>query len=267
MCSEFVFDHLHSIILNLSVLVNAVEQELGTQVGCHYNNCVLEIDRSALAVRDMTVVKDLKQHVKYIGMRFFDFIEEDHGERLSADCFCQLAALIVSHISGRCSDQAGYGEFLHVFAHIDTHHVVLVVKKVISQRLREFRLADACRTEEQEGTDRSLRILDSGLGTKNCVGYLTDRLILADHSLVKFILKIQDFFPLPFCQFADRDACPLGYDSADLIVRHFLMDHGMILVLHTGLCFGHFLLELRQLAVLKLCRFLKIVFSLCDLDL
>ena len=115
----------------------------------------------------MTVVKDLKQHVKYIGMRFFDFIEEDHGKRLSADCFRQLTALIVSYISGRCSDQAGYGEFLHVFAHIDTHHVVLVVKKVISQRLREFRLADACRTEEQEGTDRSLRILDSGLGTKD----------------------------------------------------------------------------------------------------
>ena len=58
----------------------------------------------------------------------------------------QLTALFVSYVSGRRTDQTGDRIFLHVFAHIDTNHVVLVVKQCCCQALRQLRLTHTGRS-------------------------------------------------------------------------------------------------------------------------
>jgi hypothetical protein len=64
-----------------------------------------------------------------------------------------------------------------------TDHRLLVVEQELGQRPRRFRLADTCRTQEQEGSQRPVRILQPGAGRPNRVGHRFDRLVLTDHAL------------------------------------------------------------------------------------
>ena len=75
-------------------------------------------------------------------MRLFNLIEQHDRIGLAAYRLGQLTALIVSDISGRRSDKTGDGVFLHVFGHIDTNHVVFVIKQAVCKSLCKLRLAD-----------------------------------------------------------------------------------------------------------------------------
>ena len=92
-------------------------------------------------------------------MSLFDLIKENYRVRLSSYSLCKLSALVISNISGRRSDKSAHAEFLHVFTHIDTDHVTLIIKEYLRKSLCKFGLADTGRTEEEERTDRSVRIL------------------------------------------------------------------------------------------------------------
>src|SRR2546430_13798964 len=46
--------------------------------------------------------------------------------------------------------------------HAEPHHRALVVEHELGERLRELRLADAGRAEEDERADRSVRVLQAG---------------------------------------------------------------------------------------------------------
>ena len=87
-------------------------------------------------------------------MRLFNLVEQYNRIGFAAYRLGQLTALIVSDISGRRSDKTGDGVFLHVFGHIDTNHVVLVVKQAVCKSLCKLRLADTGGTQEQEAADR-----------------------------------------------------------------------------------------------------------------
>ena len=206
---KLVLHHVTCILADLTVRVYAVEQELRSKVRCHNDDCILKVHGPALAIRNMTVVKHLQEHIEDIRMGFLHLVEEDYGERLSANGLCELTALIVTNISRRRSDQTGDGEFLHILAHIDAHHIVLIIEKVGGKCPCQFGLADTGRTKEQERTDRTFRILYTCLGAQDRVRNTADRLILADDSLVKLIFKVKDFLPLSLCQLGYRDACPL----------------------------------------------------------
>ena len=123
-------------------------------------------------------------------------IEEDNRVRFSADGLSQLATLIVTNVSRRCSDQAGYRVLLHVLTHIDTDHIVLIVEQCLSQGFRKLGLADTSRSKEQEGTDRFGRILDPGFGTKDGFGYLFHAFILAYDPFVQHGIQMQDLAAL-----------------------------------------------------------------------
>ena len=79
-------------------------------------------------------------------MRFLDLIKEHNGIRFPADCLGELSSFFISYISGRCSDQTGHGIFLHVLAHIDTNHVILIIKQRCRQSFGKLCLADAGRS-------------------------------------------------------------------------------------------------------------------------
>ena len=61
-------------------------------------------------------------------MGLFHFIKQYNGIRFAAHCLGKLSALLVSYVSWRRSDQSGHGMLLHVFTHIDTHHILFIIE-------------------------------------------------------------------------------------------------------------------------------------------
>ena len=114
---------------------------------------VLEVDRPALAVGQATVVEDLEQDVEDVRVGLLDLVEQDDLVRPAPDRLGQLAALLVADVAGRRADQARDGELLHVLAHVDPDHRVLVVEQELGEGPGELGLADAGRSEEQERAD------------------------------------------------------------------------------------------------------------------
>ena len=115
-------------------------------------------------------------------MRLFDLVEQDDRIRFTANCFRQLSTFIVTDISRRCTDQTSRTEFLLILAHIDTGHAVLIVKQVFSQRFGKLGLTYTGRTEEDERTDRTFRILQSGTATTHGIRNGCNSLFLTDHT-------------------------------------------------------------------------------------
>ena len=87
-------------------------------------------------------------------MRLLHLIEKYHGVRFSSHSFSELAALVIPYISGRRTDESRHAEFFLILTHVDTHHVVLIVKQALGKRLCKLCLTDSGRSQEQEGSDR-----------------------------------------------------------------------------------------------------------------
>ncbi len=82
---------------------------------------------------------------------------------------------------------------------------------------------DAGRPEENEGTDRPLRVLQPGAGTDDRVGHRLHRLVLADDPLVQDGVEPQQLFLLALHQPRHRHAGPARHHLGDLVGRHFLL--------------------------------------------
>jgi hypothetical protein len=123
---------------------------LRADVGSHDDDRVLEIDRSPLPIRDAAVVEHLQQHVEYVWMRFFDFIEEHDRVWPAPHGFGKLAAFLVADVTRWRTDQARHRVFLHVFAHVDADHGVLVIEQKFRERAGQFRFANASGSEKNE---------------------------------------------------------------------------------------------------------------------
>jgi hypothetical protein len=78
-------------------------------------------------------------------MGLLDLVEEHDGIRLAAHGLGELAALLVADVARRRADEAGDGELLHVFGHVDLDDRVLVAEHLRGELLGELGLADAGR--------------------------------------------------------------------------------------------------------------------------
>src|SRR5690606_21271022 len=141
-----------------------------TDVGSHDDNSVTEVYPSTEAVRKDTIIEYLQQDVEHIRVCLFDFVEEDDRVRFPAHLFGELSTLFVADVTWRRSDEARYGELLHILTHVDANQRVFFIEEVGSQNFREFRFTYTCRAEEYEGTNWFLRILQSHAGTLNRLG-------------------------------------------------------------------------------------------------
>ena len=241
-CTQILHDQVSRLFGDAAVVLNAVQQILGSDIGGHDQDRIFKVYGTALGVGDTAVIEYLQQNVEDVRMRFLDLIEQNNRIWFSAHCLGQLAALLVAYISRRRSDQTGDGVFLHVFTHIDSNHVVLIIKQLFRQRFRKLCFTDTGRSKEQERTDRFCRILDSGFGTDDRIRNLGDCLILADNSRVKFIFQAEDLSSLAFGQFCNRDSGPAGDNSGNLFIRYTLVYQGEIFIFNFFLfCFQHLL--------------------------
>ena len=226
--------HRHGLRLrpDAAVLIDAVQQILGADVGSHDDNRILKVNGLAGRVRNPSVIQHLKQHIEHIRVGLLHLIKQHHAVRFPADRLGQLAALVVAYISWRRANQPGHGMFLHVLTHIDTHHIALIVKQAFRQRLGQLRLTDSGRTQEQEGTDWLRRVLDTRFGTDNGLRHLLHAFVLTNHPLGQHVIQMQGLTPLTLRQLRHRYPGPSGDNSGNLLVRHTLMHQTQILALH-----------------------------------
>ena len=73
----------------------------GAGVGSENDDCVDKAHGAAFAVGQATVVENLQQDVLHIGVRFFEFVEQDDLERALAHRFGQLTALAKANVTRR----------------------------------------------------------------------------------------------------------------------------------------------------------------------
>ena len=68
---------------------------------------VAEIDDAPLPVGETALVENLQQHVADVGVRLFEFVEENDRIRTAPHLLGELSAFVVAYISGRCADEPG----------------------------------------------------------------------------------------------------------------------------------------------------------------
>ena len=200
-------------------------------------------------------------------MSLFDLIEQHDGVGLTPHGLRQLAAFVIADVSWRRSDQPGHGELLHVLRHVDTHHVLLIVKQRGGQRFGQLRLAHACGAQEQEGSDGSVGVSDAGPAPLDGLHDLLYGLILAYDPLVQDLVQAQDLLPLALHQLGHGDAGPAGHDGGDLLVRYRVAHQALAAAFFDrGVGFRQFLFQAGQFAVLQAACGLVVGLQLGGLD-
>src|SRR5208282_2855819 len=130
--------------------VHGFVDKMAADVRGHDDDRVLEIHGAALAVGQPAVFKNLQEDIEDVGVRLFDFVEEQNGIGPAPHQFGQLAAFLIAPVSGGRPDQPRHRVLLHVFRHVDAQHGALVVKEKLRQSASQFRFAHARGAEEQE---------------------------------------------------------------------------------------------------------------------
>jgi hypothetical protein len=72
--------------------------------------------------------ENLQQQMHHVRVRLFDFVEKHHRVRPTPHRFGKLAALFVTDISRRRTDQTRCREFLHVLRHVDLNERVAIAE-------------------------------------------------------------------------------------------------------------------------------------------
>ena len=96
--------------------------------------------------------------------------------------------------------------------------------------LGRLRLTHTRRSEEDEGADRAVRVLQPGPGTPHRIRDGGDRLVLPDHPLAEMLLEVREALSLGLHQAGDRDAGPLGDHGRDVVGLHLLLQVSMVLL-------------------------------------
>src|SRR6202011_888203 len=132
--------------------------------------------------------------------------EQHDGVRLAPDRLSELATLLIADIAGRGTDQAADGVPLLVLTHVDPDHVLVGVEQRRRERPGQLGLADAGRSQEDEGADRPTRRLNTGAGANEGVGDELHGLVLPDDALMEDFVETEHLLTLTLLQPAHRNA-------------------------------------------------------------
>mmetsp|Transcript_4321 Transcript_4321/g.10665 ORF Transcript_4321/g.10665 Transcript_4321/m.10665 type:complete len:613 (+) Transcript_4321:595-2433(+) len=239
---------------------------LGAQVGGEHDDRVGEVHGAALAVGEAAVVQHLQQHVPHVRMCLLHLVEEHHAVGTAAHGLGQLAALLVAHVAGRGAGEARHRVLLHVLAHVDAHHALLV-EELLRERLGQLGLAHAGTTAEEEAAQRLVAAAESGAAAHDGLRHGAHRLVLAHHTLVKALLELQQALALALVQLGDRDAGPARHHLGHLEGTHLLGEQLVAArLLGLGGEAAQLTFEPRQLLVAELGGARQVVAALAHLD-
>src|SRR5687768_12811560 len=176
---------LHHRILYLFLITIGFLYFPRSEVRRHDQDGVFEINRTSLGIGQPAVVEDLQKHIEYVGMRLLNLIEEHHCVRTPPDSFSQLTTLLVAHVTRGRTNHPGDGMLFHVLRHIKTNHRAFVVEQEFSERPRRFGFAHSRWPKEDERTDRTIWVLESGPRTTHSICHCHKRLVLPNHSMAQ----------------------------------------------------------------------------------
>ena len=224
--AEVSCQRLHHSPLHLrGVTALQVNYGLTAYIGGHDDNCIPEIHCSPLPVRQTPIIEELKQYIEHLLVSFFYFIEKNNAVGPATNRLRQVSPLFVTNISGRSSNETGDGVLFHELRHIDPYHGSIIVKEKVRQRLGKFGFSDPGGPHEDEGADRTVRILESCPCSPYGVGYRLDRFILTYDPLRDSLFHVNQFFHLPFEETAHGDPCPTGNDKGDVLGINLFLEH------------------------------------------
>ena len=238
---------------------------LAADITRHDDNGVLEVHSATLTIGDPSVVKDLEEDIEDIAVGLLHLVEEDHGVGLPADGLAELTPLLITHVSGRSSDETSHGVLLHVLGHVEPDDGVLVVKKELGQGLGKLGLTDTRGAKEHEGTDGAVLFLKAGAGSADGVGNGLDGLSLSHHTLDEALLHLDKFLPLSLLEVGDGDTSPDRDHFGDIFFGNlFLEQRGLAALGELGIVLLELGLQFRNAPVLDLARFGEISLTLGD---
>ena len=157
-------------------------------------------------------------------MRLFDLVEQEDRVRPAPDGLGEAAAFFVSDVAGRRADEARDRVLFHELGHVDADHCALVIEQELGERLAELGLADAGGSEEEEGADGAVGVLEAGACAADGVADGGDGLVLPDDSPLDAVLHIDELFLLAFEEPCDGDARPLRDDLGDVLGPDLLLE-------------------------------------------
>ena len=157
-------------------------------IACHDDDSVLEVGCTSLVVGQTPVIEHLQQYVEYVGMSFLNLVEQYHAVGFASHSFGQLSALVVSHISRRCTDESRHSVFLLILRHVYAGHHLFIVKQIFRQCLCQFGLAHAGGSHEYERCYGSLRVLQSCPASAHSIADSRYGFVLSYDTPVQFLL-------------------------------------------------------------------------------
>ena len=228
MSAQIIHNLFLGFFLDLTIFINTIQQIRRSDIGGHDQDRILEVYSTSLGIGNTAIIQYLQKYIEYIRMCLLNLIEKYNAVRFPTNGFCQLSALLVSNISRRSSDQSGYRVFLHVLAHVDTNHILLIIEKSLCKGFGKLCFTNTGRSKEQERTDWFGRIFDSCFGTKDGIGYTAHTFLLTDNTFVELIFQMKQFGTLSLCQPCYRNASPTGNDPCDFIVCYYFVDKASV---------------------------------------
>ena len=201
----------------------------------------------------------------------FDFVEEDDGVGFTSDGFGELSAFFVPNVSWRRTDESADAVFFHVLAHVESDDGLFIIEEEVGEGASEFGFSDAGGAEEDEATDGSLRVLESGSGSSHGVGDAFYGFVLSDDAFVEFGFEFEEFFLFIGEHFTDGDAGPFGDDGRDVFGAYLFTEEGFVSV-RFGVCLefvlegGNFLFDFRDFSVAEFGGFVEVSLSLGGFD-
>ena len=201
-----------------------LQDPLAADVARHDDDRIPEVDGSALRIGEAPVIEDLQQDVEDVGMGLLDLVEEDDRVRPAADGLGQLPALLESDITGRRADEPRHRVSLHVLAHVDPHHRLLVVEQEAGEGAGRLRLADARGPEKNERTDWTIGVLKPRARTTNGVRHRVDRYRLTNDAPPELGVQLRQAFLLALHHPRDGNPRPVGDDFGDVVGAHFFLE-------------------------------------------
>src|ERR1700736_2185632 len=197
-------------------------------------------------------------------MDLLDFVKQHDTVWFAAHPLAELAPLFVPDIGGRCADQPGNGVLLHVLAHVESNHRVFVIEQKLGQRATQFGLPHSSRTEEDEGTNWPIFVLQTSSGATYRIGNRPDRFALSDHSLSETLFHMNELFFLTLLEPGYRNPGPTCDHLRDILRGNFfLQDMLRLLQLRQSLVVGLKLLhQVRQTPILNLAGLRQIALPL-----
>ena len=155
---------------------------------------------------------------------------------------------------------------LAVLTHVDAHQGVLVVKLELRESLRKLGLTHAGRSQEQEGTNRAVRVGNSGAGAANRIRYGNHGGFLTDQAFTDAFLHLQQLLGFALKHAPGGNARPGRDNLSNVVSRDLFRDHSLAMSLSFGaLSFLQFLLLGGNFAVEQAGCIRQVALTLCHL--